>query len=83
VRNSDFEYGLSLLTLGLEKERSTLSSSSFDSSVSARNRYAVAYGIDVFDMQIQWMLVALMEIGDFPAPQLVWDVSSEARHFSR
>ena len=74
-----------MLTFGLENERSIPSSSSLDSSVAARNRYAVAYGyrIAVFGMQIQLMLVALTEIADVPAPQLVWDVSSEARHCSR
>ena len=84
MQNSDCEYGLSLLTFGLENERSTLSSSSLDSSVAARNRYAVAYGygIAVFGIQIQWMLMALTEIGGVPAPQLVWDISPEARHFS-
>ncbi len=74
-----------MLTFGLEKERSTPSSSSLDSSVAARNRYAEArsYGIVVVGMQDQWLLVALTEIGDVPAPQLVWDVSPESRHFSR
>jgi hypothetical protein len=74
-----------LLTFGLENERSIPSSSSLDSSVAALNRYALAYGhrIAVFGMQIKLMLVALTEIADVPAPQLVWDVSSEARHCSR
>ena len=36
MRNSDSEYGLSLLILGLEKDRSTPSSSSRLSSVAAR-----------------------------------------------
>ena len=50
-----------MLTLGLENERSTPSSSSLDSSVAARNRFAEAcgYGIAVVGMQDQWLLVAL------------------------
>jgi hypothetical protein len=53
---------LSLLTLSLEKDLSTSSSSSVDSSVAARNRFAEAYGygITVVGMQVQWVLVALM-----------------------
>jgi hypothetical protein len=53
---------LSLLTHGLEKDRSTPSSSSLDSSVAARNRFAEAcgYGIAVIGMQDQWLLVPLM-----------------------
>ena len=52
---------MSLLTLGLENERSTPSSSSLDSSVAARNRFAEAcgYGIAVVGMQDQWLLLAL------------------------
>ncbi len=47
-----------MLTLGLENERSTSSSSSLDSSVAARNRFAEAcgYGITVVGMQDQWLL---------------------------
>jgi hypothetical protein len=52
---------LSLLTLGLENECSSPSSSSLDSSVAARNRPAEAcgYGIAVVGMQDQWLLLAL------------------------
>jgi len=52
---------LSLLTLGLEKDRSTPSSSNLDSNVVARNRFAEAcgYGIAVVGMQDQWLLMAL------------------------
>jgi hypothetical protein len=52
---------LSLLTLGLEKDRSTPSSSNLDSNVVARNRFAEAcgYGIAVVGMQDQWLLLAL------------------------
>ena len=84
MRNSDSEYGLLLLTLGLENER-TPSSSGLDSSVAARNRFAAAcgYGITIVGMQDQWLLVALTEIGDVPAPQLVWAVSPQAQHCSR
>jgi hypothetical protein len=50
-----------LLTLGLKNERSTPSSSSLDSSVAARNRFAEAcgYGIAVIGTQDQRLLLAL------------------------
>ena len=53
--------------------------------MAARNRFAEAccYGIAVVGMQDQWLLVALTEIGDVPAPQLVWAVSPQARHCPR
>ena len=49
-----------MLTLGLEKDRSTPSSSSLDSSVAARNSSrSLRLGIAVVGMQDQWLLVAL------------------------
>jgi hypothetical protein len=52
---------LSLLTLGLEKDLSTPSSSSRLSSVAARNRFAeaIGYGVAVIGMEDQWLAAAL------------------------
>ena len=62
MRNSDAEQGLSLLTLGLVKDRSTPSSSSRLSSVAERN-YArsLRLGIAVIGVEDQRLLAALAD----------------------
>jgi hypothetical protein len=62
VRNSDAEQGLSLLTLGLEKDRSTPSSSSRLSSVAERNSSrSLRLGIAVIGVEDQRLLAALAD----------------------
>jgi hypothetical protein len=60
VRNSDSEKGLSLLTLGLEKDLSTPSSSSRLSRVAARNSSrSLRLGIAIVGMEDQRLGSAL------------------------
>ena len=62
MRNSDAEQGLSLLTLGLEKDRSTPSSSSRLSSVAERNSSrSLRLGIAVIGVEDQRLLAALAD----------------------